>query len=111
MSMTQLPNERTLSVSLAFSIGWALFWRWFLVGALPGAVIANIMTVTGLMETWLFPLFQLPLSFLGLAIAVYWLFHGGRFSSLRVVLMEQAHYQELTDHVAQTTRSGSGVEQ
>ena len=105
----QLPNELNFSWGLAFSMAWALFWRWLLVGALPSLVLSEVMTATGLIESWLFVLYQLPLSFLGLVAAVYWLFHGGRFSSLRLLLMEQAHYQGLISQVEPVSAGEDGA--
>ena len=90
-----------MSFGLALSIGWALFWRWFLVGTVPLAFFFMITGDPQLAESPMLAVLQPLLSFLAFFIAVFWLFSNGRFGSLRVILMEQAHYQRLSSEVAE----------
>lgn len=86
-----LKNEIPFSFGMVLSLSWALFWRWLIIGAIPGIVLGQLV-ITNL---WLALVAQIALSFIGLALAVNWVLGSGGYASLKMVFMEQAHYQEL----------------
>ena len=85
-----LKDEIQFSWGLAFSLSFALFWRWLLIGALPLMYLANFFH-----SSWGGFTFQIGFSFLGLAVAVKWLIGSHRLGSLKIIFIEQAHYQQL----------------
>jgi len=86
-----IPNEIRFDWGMAFSVGFALFWRWLLIGAVPGIALRQFTAQAPLVAFAI----QLALSFVGLCLAVKWLFGSGRLGSMKVVFIEQAHYQTL----------------
>ncbi|WLD58665.1 hypothetical protein NFC81_02440 [Salinispirillum sp. LH 10-3-1] len=86
-----IKNEISFDFSMVLALGWALFWRWLIIGAIPGVILGQLMIT----NPWLALFIQLSLSFIGLALAVNWVLGSGSFSSLKIIIMEQAHYQEL----------------
>lgn len=86
-----LKNEVSFDFGMVLSLAWAMFWRWLIIGAIPGVILGQIMIA----NPWLALLVQLSLSFIGLALSANWVFGSGSFSSFKIIIMEQAHYQEL----------------
>lgn len=72
-----LPHEIRFDWPLAFRIGLGLFWRWLLVGALPGILVQQLIRSAPLAGFAL----QLLISFVGLCIAAKWLFGGDKVDS------------------------------
>ncbi len=88
-----LKDEIQFNWGLAFSLSSGLFWRWFLIGAMPGMYLADFFH-----SSWGGIVLQAGLSFVGLCVAVKWLIGSHRLGSLKLIFMEQAHYQQLTSN-------------
>ncbi|MEA1988334.1 MAG: hypothetical protein U9N57_03865 [Pseudomonadota bacterium] len=89
-----MKNEIVFNWSMALTLTWAIFWRWVIVGIIPVIVFSvfiQTVEIKGLIIL-LLQMFLLPL--LGLFISVKWLLSSGRFGSIKIIFMEQAHYQE-----------------
>lgn len=91
-----IKNEVPFTWGLALSIAIGLFWRWLLLGALPGMLLREVFATS----PWGGLFLQLTLSFVGLWVAAKWLFGSGRLASMKLMVMEQAHYQELASKIA-----------
>ncbi len=86
-----LPNEIRFDWGMAFSVGFALFWRWLLIGAVPGIALRQFTAQAPLAAFAI----QIALSFVGLCLAAKWVFGAGRLGSLKILFMEQIHYQDM----------------
>lgn len=93
-----LPNEVRMDWGLACRIGLGLFWRWLLIGALPGIAVQHLVRSAPMSGFAL----QLLISLVGLCLAAKWLFTTGRLGRLRIVFMDQAHYRDLAMHRSQS---------
>jgi hypothetical protein len=82
-----LEKEISFGWGLAASITWELFWRWLILGAVPGIIFGGLLSSQ---SPWGGLLVQLVFSFLGLWISVRWLFGTGKFGSIKLLFMEQA---------------------
>ena len=106
-----IPNQVRLSWKLSFSIAWALFWRSLVIGFIPAALLQHFTKTAGVFLGLLLSMGQIVLSLFVMAIAIWWLFEKDkRLGSLRVFLMEQAHYQQLASNLVQgdaSPQSGS----
>ncbi|MDO8970743.1 MAG: hypothetical protein Q7U74_08650 [Saprospiraceae bacterium] len=91
-----IKNEVPFTWGLALSVAVGLFWRWLLIGALPGMFLREVFAAS----PWGGFILQLALSFVGLWAAVKWLLGSGRLASMKLMFMEQAHYQELASNIA-----------
>ena len=91
-----IKNEVPFTWNLALSVAIGLFWRWLLIGALPGVFLREVFAAS----LWSGFILQLVLSFVGLWAAVKWLLGSGRLASMKLMFMEQAHYQELASKIA-----------
>lgn len=87
-----MKNEVNFGLKLNLSLTVALFWRWFLIGIPLGFGVQKFLVLPPALEL----LVQFAVSFICLFIAVQWLFGEGRFSSLKIIVMEQADYQKLS---------------
>ncbi|MDI3326894.1 hypothetical protein QKW35_21165 [Pontibacterium granulatum] len=89
-----MKNEIPFNWSMAATFTWAIFWRWIVAGIIPGIIFAMVVQVLELqgVALELFQLFVMPI--VGLFLSVRWLLGGGRFGSIKIIFMEQAHYQE-----------------
>lgn len=87
-----LPNELRMTWPIALTATLGLFWRWLLIGALPGIAVQQVIHAAPLAGF----AFQLLISFLGLWIAVKWLFGSGRLGKTKLVLIDQAQYEALS---------------
>lgn len=90
-----IRNEVPFTWRLAFSVTFALFWRWLVIAAVPGILLRGFLAASPLG-----PLLQLLLSFFALWLAIKWLLGSGRLASMKLMFMEQAHYQELVSNIA-----------
>lgn len=94
-----LKNEIAFGWQLAASIAGGIFWRWLIVGAIPGMLLGGVLNSSQVDAPFLGLLVQVVVSFIGLWVAVRWLFGSGRLGSMKLVLMEQAHYQKLGSNI------------
>lgn len=89
-----MKYEVEFSGRMALSIVFGLYWRLWVIGMATFLVLK----VTG-------PIFpegplaamvvQMLYFLIALSIAIWWLFGSGRLGSMRIMFMEQAHYQQL----------------
>lgn len=101
----KLQNEYDLDWPMTMSLAWAYLWRLVIIG-LPVGIIVQILQALdpGLSMQILALLFQLAGLFVVAVLATRWLFGSGHFGSIRIILMEEAHYQELvSNHEHQPT--------
>lgn len=87
-----MKNELGFGFWLVFSLSFTLFWRWFLIGVPLGFSVQKLLAES----SFLVGLVQIGVSFFSMVIAVKWLFSEGRFSSLKIIFMEQADYKKLS---------------
>jgi len=89
-----VKNEIVFNWSMVLTFTWAIFWRWVIVGIIPVILFSIFIQTVELqgLTILLLQMFLLPL--LGLFISVKWLLSSGRFGSIKIIFMEQAHYQE-----------------
>ena len=88
-----LPREIKTGPKQTLGIAWALVWR--------AVVIALPVSLLGQLFPWLnAPLIQVVTMPLIFWAATHWLLAGGRVGSQKILLMEQAHYQELVESIS-----------
>jgi hypothetical protein len=92
-----LENEISFDWGLAASVARELFWRWLILGGVPGIIFGGMLSAR---SPWAGLLVQLVFSFFGLWVSVRWLFGTGKFGSMKLLFMEQADYEKLTSKVA-----------
>lgn len=89
-----MKNEIPFNWSMAATFTWAIFWRWIIAGIILGVIFivaAQALELKGIALS----LFQwLILPMVGLFMSVKWLLGSGRFGSIKIIFMEQAHYQK-----------------
>jgi len=94
-----LVNQLKLNWKLSLSIAWSLFWRELVIGVIPMGLLKYFAKSAGVFLALLLSIGQIALGIIVLAVAIWWLFERDkRLGSLRVFLMEQAHYQETTSN-------------
>lgn len=77
-------NEMAFGWELALSVTLGLFWRWVLLGALPGLFLREIVAIS----PWAGLVLQIAISFIGLWISVKWLFGSGRIGAAKLTLTQ-----------------------
>lgn len=82
-------NAIVLNWELALSIAFGLFWRWVLVGALPGVFLREVITIS----PWAGLALQIAISFVGLWISVKWFLGSGRIGTAKLTLTREPSAQ------------------
>lgn len=96
-----MKYEISFNWGLAFALAWGICWRGALVGFIPGYLLSRFLaTSSGSVDILIGAFFQIALMYLGMVITIKWLFGSGRLGSLKLLFMEQAHYQELASNPA-----------
>lgn len=88
---------------MALIFTWALFWRWIIAGIIQGIIFGVVVQTAELQGLVILLLQMLVLPLLGLFLSVKWLLGGGRFGSIKIIFMKQAHYQECCKEEALTS--------
>lgn len=89
-----MKNEIAFNWSMALTFTWSIFWRWVIVGIIPGNIFGVVVQTIELQGLVILLLQMLVLPLLGLFLSVKWLLGSGRFGSMKIIFIEQAHYQE-----------------
>jgi hypothetical protein len=95
--------EIPFSWRLAFALAIGLFWRWLLIGMAPGMFLRELFVSA----PWFAFVLQIAISFAGLWLAVKWLLGSGRVASMKVMFMEQVHYQQLASNFSSSGRESA----
>ena len=96
-----LPKEKQVRPSETLGIAWGLVWRVIVVG-IPILLLSKLLPHDSGS-----PLLRMVASTIDLVanlgafwLAVHWLFRNGRFGSNKIIVMEQADYQQLREQLA-----------
>ena len=93
-----------VDLSLAAQIGWALFWRTniisFILLLITDVTLAVITKVKNMesISAWNNIYIVLVVGFISITFACYQFFRSSRMGSLKLLILEQAHYQEITSN-------------
>lgn len=96
-----LPKEKQFHPNETLGIAWGLVWRIIVVG-IPLFLISKLLPHDSgsPFVTMVTSLVDLVANLGGFWLAVHWLFRNGRFGSNKLILMEQADYQQLSAQLA-----------
>jgi hypothetical protein len=95
-----LPREKQFLPNETLGIAWSLAWR-IIVVAIPCVLISKLLPQTGspFLEMFI-SLAHLVVNLMAFWLAVHWLFRNGRFGSNKIIVMEEADYQQLSVQLA-----------
>lgn len=82
---------------MALTFTWALFWRWIVAAIIPSFIFGIAVQALELQGIVLFVFQMFILPMFGLFLSVKWLLGSGRFGSIKIIFMEQAHYQKQSE--------------
>ena len=98
-----LKNEVPFTWGLTVAMAWGICWRAALIGFVPAYFLSKLSLSNVPAVVLSAALGQVFVALVGTAIAVKWLFGSGRLGRLKILFMEQAHYQELASNPALNT--------
>lgn len=95
-----IPNEKKFGPNETLAIAWGVMWRGVVV-AIPYVLVSRLLpSASSPFLALLASLADLLVSLCLLWLAVHWLFRDGRLGSNKLVVMEQAHYQQLREQLS-----------
>jgi hypothetical protein len=96
-----LPKEKQFLPYETLGIAWGLAWRLIVVG-IPLFFVSKLLPhdIASPFLNMVTSLVDLVANLGAFWLAVHWLFRNGRFGSNKIILMEQADYQQLSNQLA-----------